>query len=504
MSTASIPRVPAAGTDRILAELVEQFLTGLQEGERIEASAFAAQHPEHSEALKELLPALEMMASLGVSRSQAKEGASACVGPATELGILGDYCILREVGRGGMGVVYEARQISLNRRVALKMLPFAAAMDQRQLQRFQNEAQAAAGLHHTNIVPVFSVGCERGVHYYAMQFIEGETLASVIRDLQKLEIKKASDGGEATASQLAEDLFAGAISPEEPRPAEPRPLERDPPPTRDVPRPTLATTPSTRSRAFFRTVAELGVQAAEALDYAHSLGVVHRDIKPANVLIDVRGNLWITDFGLARLQNEHGLTLTGDVIGTLRYMSPEQALGRRSAIDHRTDIYSLGVTLYELLVLRPAFESDDRQELLRQISAEEPRALRKLVAPIPRELETIVLKAIAKEPEGRYASAQDLADDLRRFLEDRPIRARRPTLVERAGKWTRRHATAVGAAALVLLIGVVGLAVRVGSKGRDSQSLSEEGLPAASVKVEPGYVNAGIPLRKKRRRSVWD
>ncbi len=161
------------------------------------------------------------------------------------------------------------------------------------------------------------------------------------------------------------------------------------------------------------TAAALGIQAAEALDHAHKLGIVHRDIKPANLLLDVQGNLWITDFGLARLQDDAGLTITGDLLGTLRYMSPEQALAKRGYLDHRTDIYSLGATLYELLTLRPAIDGQDRQEVLRKIAQDEPTPPRRLNPAIPRELETILLKAMSKEPGSRYATAQELADDLR-------------------------------------------------------------------------------------------
>src|SRR5262249_21334687 len=169
---------------------------------------------------------------------------------------------------------------------------------------------------------------------------------------------------------------------------------------------------------YYRTVAQLGVQAAEALEHAHLLGVVHRDIKPANLMVDWRGNLWVTDFGLAQIQSDAQLTLTGDVLGTLRYMSPEQAQGRRGVLDHRTDIYSLGVTRYEMLTLEPAVAGAARPELLHQIGSEEPRRPRRLNKQIPAELETIVLKAMEKNPEERYATALGLADDLRRFLED--------------------------------------------------------------------------------------
>jgi serine/threonine protein kinase len=190
------------------------------------------------------------------------------------------------------------------------------------------------------------------------------------------------------------------------------------------------------------------------------MGVVHRDIKPANLLVDVRGKLWVTDFGLAHCQSQAGLTMSGDLVGTLRYMSPEQALAKRVLIDHRTDIYSLGVTLYELLTLEPAFNGGDRQELLRQIAFEDTRPPRRLNKPIPAELETIVLKAMEKNPAERYATAQELADDLRRFLEDKPIRAKRPTLVQRAGRWGRRHTSVIWSAAIISLI----LAASLGPK----------------------------------------
>jgi tetratricopeptide (TPR) repeat protein len=221
----------------------------------------------------------------------------------------------------------------------------------------------------------------------------------------------------------------------------------------------LSTEPSTRGPAFFRTVASLGVQAALALDHAHQLGVVHRDVKPANLLVDGRGHLWVTDFGLARCHGQAGLTVSGDLVGTLRYMSPEQALARHGLVDHRSDVYSLGVTLYELLTLEPACPGGDRQEVLRRLERQEPRPPRQLNQAVPKDLETVVLKALAKEPADRYGTAQELADDLRRFLEDRPVRARRPTVAQRLARWSRRHRPVVGVAALLLLLAAAGLAV---------------------------------------------
>jgi serine/threonine protein kinase len=412
---------PAVADDPRLIAVVQEYLAELEAGRRPDRRAFTARFAELSTAIEPYLDALDMV-----------HGAADLVEPPPmpvplrEAGgpePLGDFHIVREIGRGGMGIVYEAVQRSLGRRVALKVLPFAAALDARQLQRFRNEAQAAGQLHHQNIVPVYAVGAERGVHYYAMQLIDGQNLAALIAMLApttgvKREPAETSDAESATRSGLSVQL---------------------------------STQRSQRAAEFFRTVAGLAAQAADALDYAHSFGIVHRDVKPGNLLVDDRGNLWITDFGLAQFQANAGLTQSGDLLGTLRYMSPEQAAGQRVLIDHRTDIYSLGATLYEMLTLRPIFDGEDRQTLLQRIMHEEPRLLRSVDRAIPPELETIVLKAVSKAPAERYATARDFADDLRRFLRHEPIRARRATLAQRGRKWLRRHPS-VPIAAVVLLV----------------------------------------------------
>jgi WD40 repeat protein/serine/threonine protein kinase len=465
-----------------MADLVDEVIRRMHAGESIDLDAMAGHDTERVEHLRRLLSTLEKLADLGHSAAVGSAGdppPPALSGP--EPGVLGDYRLLRELGRGGMGIVYEAVQLSLNRRVALKVLPFAAVTDPRQLQRFRVEAQAAAQLHNTHIVPVHAVGCERGVHYYAMQFIEGRTLARIIEELRKIDHQRGDTIPRSwdLAFELAGGLASGRFASTERGPDAGEPTDPGAATVADDPVPPPRTAgarseTSTRSRAFVEQTARLGIQAAEALEHAHQRGVLHRDIKPSNILIDVRGNLWITDFGLARLQSEASLTMTGDVLGTLRYMSPEQALARRAAIDHRTDIYSLGVTLYELLTLRPAIEGTDRQGILKQIDQDEPTPPRKLNPGVPRDLETILLKAIAKEPRERYATAKDLGDDLRRFLEHRPIRARRPSQLDRAAKWSRRHLAAVWSALAILTMAVVGLSAGLVLVAREKEQTARE------------------------------
>ncbi len=415
-----------------LAEILLAYVEAVQAGAAPDRRELLAKHPEFADELREFFAGRDQIERVAAPLRAAAAASAARRGPSTEapraepgaraeeLGQIGDFRLLREVGRGGMGVVYEAEQLSLNRRVALKMLPFAAALDPRQQQRFVNEARAAAALHHPNIVPVYGVGSDRGVHYYAMQFIDGHSLAELVEAMRPHADRPAADGA-ATPAVAA-----------------------------------LSTERSANRRAYLRRVAELGLKAAEALEHAHQEGVVHRDIKPANLLLDAGGRLWITDFGLALVGGDSGLTGTGELLGTLRYMSPEQARAKRGLVDHRSDVYSLGVTLYELLTLRPAFDGEDRHELLHNIATAEPPAPRRLDPAVPVELETIVLKAMARSPAERYATAQDMADDLRRFLEDKPIRARRPTLLDRLRKWSRRHRPVVASAVVLLLMGVIG------------------------------------------------
>jgi hypothetical protein len=264
----------------------------------------------------------------------------------------------------------------------------------------------------------------------------------------------------------------------------------------------LSTQRATRSVDFYRTAARLMVQAAEALEHAHQSGVIHRDVKPANLLI-ARGQVWVTDFGLAQFHTSLALTRTGDLLGTLRYMSPEQAGGQHLPIDPRTDVYSLGATFYELLTLKPLFDGGDHRRLLRQILEEDPRPPRAVDRSIPPELETIVLKAVSKLPTERYATAQGLADDLRRFLDNRPILARRPTVVERVRKWMRRHPSVVVASVLVLLLlsiaSVVVSAVVLGERAETKKAYTL--VLAEKEKTEAAYKAAAASAESEQRRA---
>src|SRR4051794_36171065 len=391
----------SAAVDPRVAAALEEYLAALEAGSPPSREEFLDRHASIAQALGECLSGLEFVRAVGWRFDEAalpdpSGGTDETDMPAARLG---DYRIRREVGRGSMGVVYEAEQVSLGRRVALKVLPFASALDPRQRQRFLIEAQAAAQLHHPHIVPVFGAGCDRGVDFYAMQFVDGRSLAEIVGAMHRhLEVPGPHH----------DDKGAG-------------PLDAAAPADSAAPTVTLIRAPANRADALpgsgpvlggggsgkparpdYRAIARLGIQAAEALDHAHSLGVVHRDIKPANLMVDSKGELWITDFGLARFQGDASLTRSGDLVGTLRYMSPEQALARRGVVDQRTDIYALGLTLYELLTLRPAFDGRDHHELLRQIAMDEPISPRRLNKAVPRDLETVIMKAISKEPSNRY------------------------------------------------------------------------------------------------------
>jgi serine/threonine protein kinase len=503
-------------------ELAEEFVERFRRGERPGLQEYIDRLPAMAEEIREMFPALVEVEQI---EEDARDDALRPPPPAVPcLGQIGDYRILREVGRGGMGVVYEAEQVSLGRRVALKVLPGPASGNRVVQERFRREARAAARLHHTNIVPVYEVGQHEDVRFYAMQFIDGQGLDTVIAELLQRHLDragsqsgiKAASGGRSSRSRgepsrhgidtptldagvevsaVLRSLLSGRFDPggralDRERAsasmpagtvagglATPTGIETESPsagpdgaltctdagsaPPGDPagripaqpPEPAVSTSaaPSSSSailpggtqlssvesgrRTFFRSVAQIGRQVAAGLAHAHARGIVHRDIKPSNLLLDTEGVVWIADFGLAKGEDE-GLTQSGDILGTLRYMAPERFRGEGDA---RADVYALGLTLYELLTLRPGFESSDRLELIERIKTEEPARPRSVDGRIPRDLETIVLKAIEKDPKARYQTAEAMGEDLRRFLADEPIKARQVGAAEHYWRWARRN-----------------------------------------------------------------
>jgi hypothetical protein len=304
----------------------------------------------------------------------------------------GDYELLREIARGGMGVVYRARQVSLNRPVALKMILAGQLASDDEVKRFYLEAEAAANLDHPSIVPIYEIGEHEGQHFFSMGFVEGTSLAAKVAD--------------------------GPLPP--------------------------------------REAAALTMKVAEAVQFAHEKGVIHRDLKPANVLLDSQGQPKVTDFGLAKkLQTDSGLTHTGQVMGTPSYMPPEQADGKN--VGPAADVYALGAILYCLLTGRPPFQAATPMDTLLQVVGQDPVAVRQLNATVPRDLETICLKCLEKEPKRRYATALALAEELNRFLSGEPIVARPVGPAERAGKWVRRRPVIAALSAAVVVIGIFGL-----------------------------------------------
>jgi len=508
--------------------LAEDFLDRRQRGETPTIEEYCRRHPELEDEIREVFEALLMVEDL----KPGSEDEGGTLAPDVQLDgrrleRVGDYRILCEIGRGGMGVVYEAEQESLGRRVALKILPRQLSDDATTLARFQREARAAARMHHTNIVPVFDVGQDGQHLFYAMQLIQGQGLDQVIDELERLRSEFKSAPGDApsrpeetedrdAAKAIAVSLLSGHFRPEN--------LAADsaPPNSGEANRAesieatiTLAmqgastssavlpgqsdiSTAESNHRAYFLSVAQIGLQTAGALSYAHARGIIHRDVKPSNLILDAAGIVWVTDFGLAKTSDQP-MTQTGDILGTIRYMSPERFRGQ---CDVRADIYALGLTLYELLVLKPAFQSSDRLKLIDLASKTEPTAPRTIDSRIPRDLETVVLKAIDKDPKRRYQSADEMADDLQRVVNDEPILARRISVVERAVRWSRRNPW-LAAASSVAAVGLVAVAVLSTLFAQEQSRLNQEktrlNVDLTEANAEQKRLNAELAETAKER-----
>jgi serine/threonine protein kinase len=457
MSDSSADRNP-------LDPVAEEFVTRFRAGERPSLTEYAERHPELADDIRELFPALVEMEQL---KPVTADNTGAFVGEINESDPdrIGEFRILRRVGRGGMGVVYEAVQESLGRHVALKVLPAETLLDPKRRERFRREARSAAKLHHTNIVPVFGTGEADGRHYYAMQFIAGHPLDAVIDEVRHL---REHPGLASRAADVAHSLLTGTFPKGAEHSVSPRPESHLTPresrgaklgsPLADSGRGETTSTSHLTDQpqvAYPLAVARVVAQAADALAYAHAQGILHRDVKPSNLLLDYRGTVWITDFGLAKSDDSENLTDTGDIVGTVRYMAPERFRGE---CDARADVYALGLTLYELLTLRPAYAASDRLRLIDHIARRDPPRPRTIDPRIPRDLETIVMKAIDKDPCRRYATAGDMAADLHRFLADEPITARRIGPAERQVRWARRNPLVASLTAAVILVTAGGFA----------------------------------------------
>ena len=450
--------------------LAADYVSRRRGGERPSIDEYVAKHPDLADAIRELFPTIGVLED--VRQQQETPPEAIALERRKKLTRLGDFLIVREVGRGGMGIVYEAVQESLGRRVAVKVLATRAPLDETHRRRFLREARTAGRLHHTNIVPILGVGEQDGFDFYVMQYIDGIGLDAVLSRLRD------ADDLDPVVHRLSSYWQARSGSPNGSRPgsgppvkstSQAKPIEKgtveatgdasSPQPQASGSDAAIGGTQPLRHlcRTYWQDVALVGLQVAEALEYAHGQGILHRDIKPANLLLDGHGTTWVADFGLAKGIEQEAVSRTGEVLGTLLYMAPEQW---RGTADARSDIYSLGVTLYELLTLRAPCQIQDRMKSLGP-SGLHPTIVppRKLSPSIPVDLETIVMTAIAEEPEHRYQTVGQLAADLGRFLEDRPISIRRPTLRERWSRWRRRNpaaaALSVLAACLAILVGVV-------------------------------------------------
>ena len=429
-----------------LDNLITEYFDAHREGRAPSVDDYVAAHPEHEHALRAVLPGASLLDQMGKRAEDAT--------PSARSGDkLGEYKLLGILGRGGMGVVYEAVQETLGRPVALKVLPASRVVDRQSRERFMREAQAAASLQHPGIVPVYGVGEAEGQVYYAMQRVDGvplDVLAAVARGesassdsapmVERALSVVARLRGEGSGSSFVSPIPDASRS--------------------DVSRPEASVSGSDAahviSKPWVANSVRIAQQVAEALSYAHSRGVLHRDVKPSNVMLDESGRAYVTDFGLCKVEDSSSLTAAGDVVGTLRYVPPERFQGRDDA---RGDVYGVGMILYELLCGRAAFDQKDRATLVQAVTLHAPPRPRKLNPEIPEDLERIILASTAKLPEERYVSAEALIADLSAFLGGRPIRARAPGKLYLAKLFARRNrglvATVLASAVLLATLGVM-------------------------------------------------
>ncbi|MEM7453190.1 MAG: protein kinase [Planctomycetota bacterium] len=472
-----------APKEEILEKIVADFTARLRKGELPAIVDYQKRYPDLSGEIDDLLASVAMIEGLkGPASGPSKGTLQKDVDHLLSLERLGDYRIIRQLGRGGMGIVLEAEHESLGRPVAIKVLPARLVTDEKALERFRREARAAANLHHTNIVGVFGVGQSEGYHYYVMELVRGLTVSQVIRDLRgqstpaeptivpaATRVDNSAPDAENTGEFTTADTNTGGHS-----------ATRAISGATDVFRKSAVSDYSNTGNARsadnftlhnakgkvsdiknrYRWAASVAAQTADAMKYAHGLNVLHRDIKPANLMLDETGTVWVTDFGLVKNITNQTLTATGDIVGTPQYMAPESFEGR---YDQRSETYCLGLTLYEMATLRPAYADASTPELIRAITSTAPERASKVDPGIPRDLATIIQKAISREQENRYQTADALLSDLRAFLDDRPIKARRASTVEYVWRWSRRNPLVASLLALsIVLTGIIAIVASAG------------------------------------------
>ncbi len=429
--------------EEILESIADQFTAALRAGQTPSIRDFQAEYPDLADEISSVLSSIAMIENLkkAAHPPNRQDQLLHLVGGLTQID---SYQILEEIGRGGMGVVFAAQHQSLGRKVAIKVLPTPPVDGAKYIERFQREAQAAAKLHHTNIVSVFGVGQGDSYYYYVMDLVEGETLSELLAqwrgkadaDLKDLPPNNPSDQ-KASSLQKANGQLAA------------------------TPWQFNASKPNNSDRSYYRWLAELGAHLSDALNYAHSKGILHRDIKPSNLILDRNGTLWITDFGLAKdIACSSELTQIGEVVGTPQYLPPESLDGK---YDQRSEVYGVGLILFELATLRPAYPGGSPAELIRAIATRSPEPVRKVNPNLPMDLATIIDKSLSRSPGDRYQSAEELKQDLEAFADQRSISARRPSLLETSRRWARRNPLAAGLAAVsAALLGLVAITASLG------------------------------------------
>jgi serine/threonine protein kinase len=461
--------------DELLDKIVEDYTRRTRDGDAPEIAAYKRKYPSIADEIEDVLSSVAMIEGLKAeTRDPHSDASSIKIADLSGMKQLGDYVLIREVGRGGMGVVFEAVHQSLGRRVALKVMLEHELESEKQIARFRREAQAAARLHHTNIVSVFGVGESNGYHYYVMEYIDGISLKSAVQSLTgvddvEFQNQTAVDHDHSTVSNSELSLSTDLETTETPGDQ-----------TQEMVVPTSNSTSGIHAgQDRYRWVGKIGAQVADALGYSHQLGILHRDIKPANLMLDDKGQVWITDFGLVKISDEEQITKTGAVLGTPQYLAPESLKGK---YDQQSETYCLGLSLYELATLKPAFAAGSHAEVFSRIIHETAAPPAKVDASIPRDLATIIEKAISKDPKQRYQNAFNLRDDLRAFVEDRPISARRPSLIEQGMRWGRKNPIVASLAALSMALVCATAIIAVSAWALTNQAYSK--LKVESTKTE--------------------